>query len=121
WPHHYGPGPWIDKKHRADWTSVYYHRADSAGIGFDRTSTGSQALAQYFPPVQSEFENLETCPEEFLLWFHHLPWDYKMKSGNILWDEIALKYYAGVDKVSEMQQIWNTMEPMVDSERFNHV
>ena len=121
WSHHYGPGPWIDNKHRADWTSVYYHRADSAGIGFDRTATGSNALAQYFPPVQEKFSNLETIPQEFLLWFHHLPWDYKMASGNVLWDEMVYKYYEGVDKVREMQRIWDKMEPLVDAERFNHV
>jgi len=121
WSHHYGPGPWIDNKHRADWTSVYYHRADSAGIGFDRTATGSNALAQYFPPVQEEFSNPKTIPQEFLLWFHHLPWDHKMESGNVLWDEMVYKYYEGVDQVREMQRIWDQMEPFVDVERFNHV
>src|SRR5690606_13923994 len=69
WSHHYGPGPWIKDKLRADWTSVYYHQADSNGIGFNRTSTGSNALSQYYPPVQKFYENLETCPEEYLLWF----------------------------------------------------
>lgn len=121
WSHHYGPGPWIANRHRADWTSVYYHRADSAGIGFDRTSTGSNATAQYFPPVQQKFENVETCPEKFLLWFHHLPWDYKMKSGNTLWDELCYKYYEGVDQVREMRKTWDSMEKYVDAERFNHV
>lgn len=121
WSHHYGPGPWIANRHRADWTSVYYHKADSLGIGFDRTPTGSNATAQYFPPVQKMFDNLETCPEEFLLWFHHLPWDYKMKSGNILWDELCFKYYEGVDMVRDMQKTWDKMEKFVDAERFGHV
>lgn len=121
WSHHYGPGPWIDNKHRADWTSVYYHRADSAGIGFDRTATGSNALAQYSPPIQEKFSNPKTIPQEFLLWFHHLPWDYRMASGNILWDEMVYTYYEGVDQVREMQRIWNQMEPFVDAERFEHV
>lgn len=87
WDHHYGPAPWIKDKHRADWTSVYYHRADENGIGFNRTPTGSNATEQYHPEVAKFFSSLETCPEEFLLWFHHLPWDYKMKSGRTLWDE----------------------------------
>lgn len=121
WSHHYGPGPWIDNKHRADWTSVYYHRADSAGIGFDRTSTGSNAIAQYYPPVEKQFADPATTPEKFLLWFHHLPWDYPMKSGNILWDEMVYKYYEGVEQVREMQGTWDKMEHLVDTERFKHV
>lgn len=121
WSHHYGPGPWIDNKHRADWTSVYYHQADSLGIGFDRTPTGSNATEQYFPPVQKMFNDLETIPEEFLLWFHHLPWDYKMKSGNTLWEELCYKYYEGVEMVRDMQKTWDQMEKYVDAPRFNHV
>lgn len=121
WSHHYGPGPWIDNMHRADWTSVYYHQADSLGIGFDRTPTGSNATEQYFPPVQKMFNDLETIPEEFLLWFHHVPWDYKMNSGNILWDELCYKYYEGVDMVRNMQKTWDKMEQFVDAPRFNHV
>ncbi len=121
WSHHYGPGPWIDNMHRADWTSVYYHQADSLGIGFDRTPTGSNATEQYFPPVRQMFNNPETCPEEFLLWFHHLPWDYEMKSGNILWDELCFKYYEGVEMVRDMQKTWDKMEKYVDAPRFNHV
>lgn len=121
WSHHYGPGPWIDNKHRADWTSVYYHQADSLGIGFDRTPTGSNATAQYFPPVRDIFNDLEKIPEEFLLWFHHLPWDYKMKSGNTLWDELCYKYYEGVEMVRDMQKTWDSLEKYVDGPRFNHV
>lgn len=121
WSHHYGPGPWIANKHRADWTSVYYHQADTAGIGFDRTQTGSNAVAQYAPPVEEKFSSPETTPEKYLLWFHHLPWDYKMESGNILWDELALKYQGGVDTVRQMQQTWNALEEQVDPERFEHV
>src|SRR5690606_24990938 len=96
--HHYGPGPWVDGG-RPDWTSVYYHRADSMGIGFDRTTSGSDAVSQYFPPVAETFNSLEKCPEEYLLWFHHVPWDYKMKSGETLWNALVHKYYAGVDSV----------------------
>ncbi len=76
--HHYGPGPWVNQG-RKDWTSVYYHRADSAGIGFERTSAGSNAVGQYFPPVRDIYESLETCPENLLLWFHHVPWDHRLK------------------------------------------
>ncbi|PRY13863.1 alpha-glucuronidase [Pontibacter ummariensis] len=121
WSHHYGPGPWIKDKHRADWTSVYYHRADEKGIGFDRTKTGSNAVAQYFPPVAEKYGNVEKTPEKYLLWFHHLPWDYKVKSGRTLWDEMALRYQGGVDSVRQMQQTWNALEGKIDPERFKHV
>ncbi|WP_162053477.1 alpha-glucuronidase family glycosyl hydrolase [Pontibacter pamirensis] len=121
WSHHYGPGPWIKDKPRADWTSVYYHQADENGIGFDRTKTGSNAVAQYFPPVQKQFANIKKVPEKYLLWFHHVPWDYKTNSGRILWDELAYRYSAGVDTVRQMQQTWDTVEGMIDEERFNHV
>jgi alpha-glucuronidase len=118
--HHYGPGPWINKG-RPDWTSVYYHKADSIGIGFNRTSTGSKALDQYFPEVKKQFESLETCPEQYLLWFHHLPWTYKVKSGRILWDEICYSYNKGVDAVRGMQKNWNGLAHDVDTERFKMV
>ncbi|WP_017730214.1 alpha-glucuronidase family glycosyl hydrolase [Nafulsella turpanensis] len=121
WSHHYGPGPWVANKHRADWTSVYYHQADSAGIGFDRTASGSNAVAQYAPPLEEKFGSPEKVPEKYLLWFHHLPWDYKMKSGNTLWDEMALRYQQGVDTVRQMQQSWNSLEGQIDPERFQHV
>lgn len=121
WHHHYGPAPWIKDKHRADWTSVYYHRADENGIGFDRTASGSNATAQYFPEVNKYFSSLETCPEKYLLWFHHLPWDYKMKSGNTLWNEIVNHYYSGVEGVRKMRKDWNSLENKIDEQRFNHV
>lgn len=116
WDHHYGPGPWIKNKPRADWTSVYYHQADSLGIGFDRTATGSNAIAQYFPPVADRFANLETCPEELLLWFHHLPWDHKLKSGKTLWNELVEHYYLGAEQVKAMQASWKALEGKVDPE-----
>jgi len=118
---HYGPAPWYDKAPRADWNPVYFHRADSIGIGFDRTSKGSNALAQYQPEVDSFFTNLSTCPDEYLLWFHHVPWSYKTKSGRTLWDELCYKYNEGVDEVRWMQATWKNMEKYVDEERFNHV
>ena len=118
--HHYGPGPWVNEG-RADWTSVYYHRADTAGIGFDRTSNGSDALSQYRPEVRQPLENLATCPESLLLWFHHVDWDQKLASGKTLWDELCYSYYHGVDSVKKMQQVWNSLAGMIDQERFDHV
>jgi alpha-glucuronidase len=119
--HHYGPGPWVSKMSRPDWTSTYYHKADSAGVGFDRTKKGSDALGQYFPEVANKFGTLATCPEEFLLWFHHVSWDYKMKSGKTLWDELCYHYYAGVESVRVMQRTWKSMKGKVDEERFEQV
>jgi alpha-glucuronidase len=121
WSHHYGPAPWIKDKHRADWTSVYYHRADKDGIGFNRTSTGSNALEQYHPSVRAQFENAKDCPEEYLLWFHHLPWDYKMKSGQTLWNELCLQYYQGASAASTMASVWQKQKGKIDNERFEHV
>ncbi len=119
--HHYGPGPWVSGGRRADWTSVYYHRADSAGIGFDRTASGSDAVSQYHPPLNEIFGDREKTPEKFLLWFHHVPWDYTMPSGRTLWDELALRYQRGVDAVREMQETWASLEGMIDEERYEQV
>jgi alpha-glucuronidase len=118
--HHYGPGPWVSRG-RADWTSVYYHRADSAGIGFDRTSTGSNALAQYSPEMNRFWSDLATCPDEYLLWFHHLSWDYPMRSGMTLWEELCRTYYSGVDSVVWMQKLWAGQKDRIDPERFDEV
>jgi alpha-glucuronidase len=119
--HHYGPGPWVEGGPRADWTSVYYHRADANGIGFDRTKTGSNAVAQYAPQVASRFSNLKHIPEEYLLWFHHVPWDYRTQSGRNLWDELVYRYTRGVDLVREMEQTWQAQAPYVDPERHAEV
>jgi alpha-glucuronidase len=121
WNHHYGPAPWIRDKQRADWTSVYYHRADSIGIGFDRTASGSNAVSQYYPPVAQKFASLQTCPDEYLLWFHHLSWNYRMKSGKTLWEEICDHYYQGVEGVRNMEHTWNSLEGKIDEEIFEHV
>jgi alpha-glucuronidase len=118
---HYGPQPSLDKSGRIDWTSVYYHRADANGIGFDRSSTGSNATSQYFPPNAKKFDSLKKCPEKYLLWFHHVPWDYKMKSGRTLWDELCCRYYSGVDYVKEMEHTWAMLERYVDPEIYLHV
>jgi alpha-glucuronidase len=119
---HYGPGPWwAPKGMRKDWTPPYYHQADTLGIGFDRTSSGSNNLSQYQEPLRSELTNLSTCPEAYLLWFHHLPWDYKMKSGRSLWDELCIHYDRGVQQVRRFQKIWDQAERFVDHERFADV
>jgi alpha-glucuronidase len=121
WNHHYGPGPWIKDKPRADWTSVYYHQADSLGIGFNRTATGSKALLQYTPEVQKIYSTPGNCPEEYLLWFNHVGWGHRMKSGRTLWDELCHHYYAGVDSVQWMQQQWDSIHKHIDAERYQQV
>jgi alpha-glucuronidase len=117
--HHYGPGPWIDNAGRPDWNPTYYNKADKTGIGFDRTPTGSDAVAQYAPPLRQEFTDLATTPDNLLLWFHHVSWDYKMKSGHTLWDELVMHYTRGVKDVEQMQATWATLKPYVDTERFD--
>lgn len=119
--HHYGPQPWWDKEPRPDWNPVYYHRADERGLGFDRTKTGSNAVGQYYPPVRERFSNLETCPEKFLLWFHHVPWDYRLRSGKTLWDELALNYQRGVDWVRATRRSWDALKGVIDEERHTEV
>ncbi|MEP6621928.1 MAG: alpha-glucuronidase family glycosyl hydrolase [bacterium] len=118
--HHYGPGPWV-KLGRPDWSPVYYHKADSIGLGFDRTATGSNAVSQYFPPLRDKLASRATVPDSVLLWFHHVRWDDKMRSGRTLWDELAHKYNEGVDSVRAMQKSWATLKPTVDAERFDEV
>lgn len=117
--HHYGPGPWVSNLSRPEWNPVYYHKADKDGVGFDRTTTGSHATEQYAPEVASMFNNIETCPEKDLLWFHHVSWDYKLKNGKTLWDGMALKYQEGVNQVATMMETWKKMKPYVDEQRFN--
>jgi len=119
--HHYGPGPWVSGGPRADWTSPYYHRADKNGIGFDRSATGSNAVGQYFPEVAARFGSLDKVPEEYLLWFHHVPWDHRMRSGRTLWDELLMRYQAGVDAVRRMQATWAGLSGFVDPERYEQV
>jgi alpha-glucuronidase len=121
WNHHYGPGPWIKDKPRADWTSVYYHQAEEKGIGFNRTSSGSNALEQYQLPVQELYSDPEKCSEKYLLWFHHASWDRKMRSGRTLWEELCHQYYEGADSARWMQQQWNSLEGKIDETQFNHV
>jgi alpha-glucuronidase len=119
--HHYGPGPWIKDKQREDWTSVYYHKADKNGVGFNRTISGSNALAQYHPTVAKKYSTVANCPEEYLLWFHHLSWDHKMKSGLTLWEEMVKKYYSGADEVKELQSMWNSLSGKIDPQTYLQV
>lgn len=115
--HHYGPAPWWDKEKRDDWNPVYYHKADAFGIGFDRTRTGSNTVSQYHPSVRRQFSDVRQCPEKFLLWFHHVSWDHKMKSGRPLWDELALHYESGVDWVRAARALWARYSDVIDPER----
>jgi alpha-glucuronidase len=118
---HFGPGPWVTAVPRVDWSSPYYHHADAGGIGFDRTSTGSNAVAQYAPEVAAKFASLGPDSEKTLLWFHHLPWDYRTSSGRTLWDELVVRYSEGVKQVGTMRATWSRMRPYVDAERFEEV
>jgi alpha-glucuronidase len=119
--HHYGPGPWVEGGSRADWTSVYYHRATEQGIGFDRTPDGSDAVSQYAPKVAAQFADIDRVPEELLLWFHHVPWDYRTRSGRPLWDELVHRYTRGVETVREMRETWKSLEHFIDAERYKQV
>lgn len=115
---HYGPGPW-DKI--TGWNAWDYHRSDSLGIGIDRTAKGSDAVEQYFDPLKSMYADAETCPEQYLLWFHHVSWDYRMRSGKTLWAELVGRYYNGVDIVREMKKTWGRVGSMIDPERYSEV
>ena len=120
--HHYGPEPWYEPEGaRLDWLPKYYHQAGPDGIGFDRTRSGSGNVDQYHEPLASTYNSLETCPEELLLWFHHVPWDHKMTSGRTFWDEMCHRYDRGVKKVREYQAVWDAAKPYVDQERWEAV
>ncbi|WP_066797679.1 alpha-glucuronidase family glycosyl hydrolase [Sphingomonas soli] len=119
--HHYGPGPWVADLARPEWNPVYYHKADANGIGFDRTKTGSDALSQYAPEVARLWGDPKKVPENLLLWFHHVPWDRKMQSGRTLWDELVVRYDAGVEAVAAMQARWDGLKDKVDARRWSEV
>lgn len=107
--HHYGPEPdGFIASYPMEWCPVYYHKADAQGVGFDRSSKGTDAVGQYPEPYRSLYDNIETCPEEYLLWFHHVPWTYKMKSGSTLWQELCMKYNMGVAMVEVYRDFWHT-------------
>lgn len=119
--HHYGPGPWVSNLSRPEWNPAYYHKADSIGIGFNRTVTGSNALSQYQPGARAQWESVAACDEKYLLWFHHVSWDHRMKSGRTLWDELCYRYNSGVDSVKWMQQVWDQQKNKLDEDRYNQV
>ena len=119
--HHYGPEPWLSQAAREDWTSVYYHKADTIGLGFNRTTTGSDAVSHYFPPLNNIYNDISACPENLLLWFHHVPWNYKMNNGKTMWDALCYKYDSGVQQVREYQKVWDRMEQYIDYRRFEEV
>lgn len=118
---HFAPEPWQNRSPRPDWTAVYYHRADSVGIGFDRTAKGSDALSQYAPAVQPQWNNPETCPLPYLLWFHHVAWMKKLSTGRSLWDELCTHFYTGADSVIWMQKQWNQVKNEIDPETYTNV
>ena len=115
--HHYGPGPWVTGG-RADQTSVYFNRADSAGLGFDRTASGSDAVRQYAAPLRARFGSRDSVPEQLLLWFHHVGWSERLRSGRTLWEALLAHYQAGVDTARWMRRTWDGMADLVDPERF---
>ena len=121
--HHYGPEPdGFKKEYPIEWCPVYYHQADKDGVGFNRSSTGTNAVSQYREPYASQYDKLETCPENLLLWFHHLPWDYKMKDGSTLWESLQYHYNQGVIMTETYQNLWhNKMKAYVDEQRWREV
>lgn len=120
--HHYGPAPWVDFLGRDDWNSTYYHRADEYGIGFDRSPSGENAVAQYFSPLSAQFADPKTTPEKFLLWFHHLPWSYVIGSSRrTLWEELVHRYYEGAQQVQAMADNWDKLEGRLDPHQFRQV
>jgi alpha-glucuronidase len=116
--HHYGPGPWVCDLQRPEWNPCYYARADKDGIGFDRTATGSNALAQYAPSVAAKWSDPRTIDPDYLLWFHHVRWDFPMPTGKPLWNELVERYDRGVATVDAMARTWASLHPYVDPERF---
>ncbi len=119
--HHYGPDPGFVHAGRADWSSTYYHRADLEGLGFDRTDKGSNAVSQYHPPLRDWWNCSETCPEKYLLWFHHIPWNQQLSSGRTLWKELQAHYQSGVEYVEWMQRVWESLKGNIDAERYKDV
>jgi alpha-glucuronidase len=119
--HHYGPGPWVSDLSRPEWNPTYYHRADATGIGFDRTATGSDAVAQYFSPVRELFAERARVPDAFLLFFHHVGWQETVRSGRTLWNELVYRYSKGVSGVREMRDSWGRLRGAIDRQRFDEV
>ena len=120
--HHMGPEPdGFKAEYPIEWCPVYYHKADSIGVGFNRSSSGTNATAQYREPYHTLYNNIATCPENYLLWFHHVPWDYRMKSGRTLWEEIQCHYQHGVEETDDFLRIWEGVRPCIDPQRWQEV
>jgi alpha-glucuronidase len=117
---HYGPKP-SERLARDDWSPVYYNKADSVGLGYDRSPTGSDFTAQYFPTLAARYGDIDTVPENLMMWFHHVPWNRRMRSGRIFWDELVYRYQMGVQYVTWMRQTWDSLEPSIDARRFSEV
>lgn len=116
---HYGPGPWYKDPH---WDAREgYHRADSLGLGYNRSSSGSDAVSQYFEPLRSQYNDINTCPPQYLLWFHHVSWDHQMPSGKTMWEELVAHYYQGVNEVTEMKRVWASLNGKIDKYRYDQV
>ena len=120
--HHYGPEPdGFIASYPLEWCPVYYHKADKEGVGFNRSHTGTDATSQYNEPYCSLYDDINTCPERYLLWFHHVPWTYRLKSGNTLWEEIQARYDRGVKEVEDFYAIWQEAKPYIDEQRWKEV
>jgi alpha-glucuronidase len=119
--HHYGPGPWVSDLKRPEWNPAYYHRADAGGIGFDRTATGSNAVAQYAPEIGKLFASRQTIPDEHLLFFHRVGWQERLRSGRTLWQELVERYSTGVAQARELGSTWQTVRGLIDEQRFAEI
>lgn len=120
--HHYGPEPdGFKADYPLEWCPVYYHQADSAGVGFDRSTKGTGATAQYPTPYCTIYDSMTTCPERYLLWFHHVPWTYRTLSGRTLWDEMQYRYNRGVKEVEDFASIWQESKNLIDPQRWQEV
>ena len=115
--HHYGPAPWVCDLERPDWNPCYYHRADAQGIGFDRTATGSTALAQYASAIAAQWADPDATDPRYLLWFHHLPWRHRMPDGRTLWEALVAEYDRGLAETEARAQDWAALAPQIDAER----
>jgi alpha-glucuronidase len=118
---HYAPMPENPDPRRADWSAIYYHRADASGIGFDRTRTGSGGVDQYRSPLREQWGDPATCPESLLLWFHRLPWDHRMRSGRTLWEELVERYTRGAEQARGLEARWKTLAGKIDGPRYDAV
>lgn len=118
---HYGPAPWVAPTKTKAWTATYYHKADKDGIGFDRTISGSGAVLQYAQPLRDIYNDPTLCPENLLLWFHHLPWTYRLRNGMTLWEALCRHYQEGIDSVRYFQKLWDSVEGCIDDERFAQI